>query len=187
MKTLNQHIQEKLIINQRFDEKLIINKNYKSVSYDFNDVKELYLIRFFLSDRMSVNIIDIKNIKMKYDNNYGSKCIVNGDFRLWKNCYYLNHVFKCDSANGTLYRDDGPYARYCDVLIHETLKGNFKKFVEYISKNPYETYSINDVFDILNIKCPEFENKYKKAEYDRIDNADDPIFMDKLKKSLNIK
>ena len=47
MKTLNQHIAEKLIINQRFDEKLIINKNYKSVSYDFNDVKELYLIRFF--------------------------------------------------------------------------------------------------------------------------------------------
>ena len=37
MKTLNQHIAEKLIIN----------KNYKSVSYDFNDVKELYLIRFF--------------------------------------------------------------------------------------------------------------------------------------------
>lgn len=37
MKTLNQHIQEKLIIN----------KNYKSVSYDFNDAKELYLIRFF--------------------------------------------------------------------------------------------------------------------------------------------
>ena len=187
MKSLNQYIKEKLIINQRFDEKLIINKNYKSVSYDFNDAKELYLIRFFLSERMSVNIIDIKNIKMKYDNNYGSKCIVNGDFRLWKNCYYLNHVFKCDSTNGTLYRDDGPYARYCDVLIHETLKGNFKKFVEYISKNPYETYSINDVFDILNIKCPEFENKYKKAEYDRIDNADDPIFMDKLKKSLNIK
>ena len=31
------------------------------------------------------------------------------------------------------------------------------------------------------------ENKYKKAEYDHYDNADDPIFMDKLKKSLNIK
>ena len=116
-----------------------------------------------------------------------SKCIVNGDFRLLKNCYYLNKVFKCDSANGTLYRDDGPYARYCDVLIHESLKGNFKKFVEYISKNPHETYSVNDIFDILNIKCPEFENKYKKAEYDHYDNADDPIFMDKLKKSFNIK
>ena len=180
MKTLNQHIQEKLIVN----------KNYKIVSYDFNDVKELYLIRFFLSERMAVNIIDIKNIKMKYDNNYDnydSKCIVNGDFRLWKNCYYLNDVFKCDSTNGTLYRDDGPYARYCDVLIHESLKGNFKKFIEYISKNPHEIYSVNDIFDILNIKCPEFENKYKKAEYDHYDNADDPIFMDKLKKSLNIK
>ena len=177
MKTLNQHIQEKLIVN----------KNYKSVSYDFSDAKELYLIRFFLSDRMAVNIIDIKNIKMTYDNNYNSKCIVNGDFRLLKNCYYLNTVFKCDSSNGTLYRDDGPYARYCDVLIHESLKGNFKKFIEYISKNPHEIYSVNDIFDILNIKCPEFENKYKKAEYDHYDHSDDPIFMDKLKKSLNIK
>ena len=177
MKTLNQHIQEKLIIN----------KNYKSVSYDFNDVKELYLIRFFLSGRMAVNIIDIKNIKMTYDKNYDIKCIVNGDFRLWKNCYYLNDVFKCDSTNGTLYRDDGLYSVFCDVLIHETLKGNFKKFVEYISKNPHETYSVYDIFDILNIKCPEFENKYKKVEYDHYDHADDPIFMDKLKKSFNIK
>ena len=149
--------------------------------------KNYILYDFFLSDRMAVNIIDIKNIKMTYDKNYNSKCIVNGDFRLLKNCYYLNTVFKCDSSNGTLYRDDGPYARYCDVLIHESLKGNFKKFVEYISKNPHETYSVNDIFDILNIKCPEFENKYKKAEYDHYDNADDPIFMDKLKKSLNIK
>lgn len=152
--------------------------------------KNYILYDFFLSERMAVNIIDIKNIKMKYDNNYDnydSKCIVNGDFRLWKNCYYLNDVFKCDSANGTLYRDDGPYARYCDVLIHQSLKGNFKKFIEYISKNPHEIYSVNDIFDILNIKCPEFENKYKKAEYDHYDNADDPIFMDKLKKSLNIK
>ena len=47
MKTSNQYIKEKLIINQQFDEKLIINKNYKSVSYDFNNAKELYLIRFF--------------------------------------------------------------------------------------------------------------------------------------------
>ena len=172
MKTLNQYIKEKLIVN----------KNYKSVSYDFNDVKELYLIRFFLSRRMAVNIIDIKNIKMKYDN----KCIVNGDFRLCKNCYYLNTVFKRDLTNGILYRVDGPYARYCDMLIHPSLKGNFKKFVEYISKNPHETYSADDIFDILNIKCPDFEKQFK-VEYDHYDNADDPIFMDKLKKSLDIK
>ena len=74
---------------------------------------------------------------MTYDKNHNSKCIVNGNFRLLKNCYYLN--------------------------------------------------TLNDIFDILNIKCPEFENKYKKVEYDHYDHADDPIFMDKLKKSLNIK
>ena len=40
-------------------------------------------------------------------------------------------------------------------------KVTLKKIVEYISKNPHETYSADDIFDILNIKCPEFENKYE--------------------------
>lgn len=31
MKTLSQHINERLIVNQRFDEKLIINQNYKNI------------------------------------------------------------------------------------------------------------------------------------------------------------
>ena len=95
MKTLNQHIQEKLIINQRFDEKLIINKNYKSVSYDFSNVKELYLVRFLKKKNKSENyitidIINVESIIIKDDNN----CILNGDFRISSNVYYLNHVFK---------------------------------------------------------------------------------------------
>ena len=32
MKSLHQHIEERLIINQRFDEKLIINKDYKNTT-----------------------------------------------------------------------------------------------------------------------------------------------------------
>ena len=31
MKSLTQHIEERLIVNQRFDEKLIINKDYTNV------------------------------------------------------------------------------------------------------------------------------------------------------------
>ena len=38
MKTLTQHIVEKLIINQRFDERLIINKNYKNV----DDIESMF-------------------------------------------------------------------------------------------------------------------------------------------------
>ena len=179
MKTLNQYIQEKLIVN----------KNYKSVSYDFSNVKELYLIRFIKNNKSKnyiiIDIINVKSIIIKDDND----CILNGDFRMSSNAYYLNHVFKCDSTNGTLYRDDGIgilHLVFCDVLIHESLKGNFKKFVEDVLNNPNKTYFADDVFDILNIECPEFEDKFN-VKYDYIYSADDPKFMKKLTKELNIK
>ena len=186
MKTLNQYIQEKLIINQRFDEKLIINKNYKSVSYDFSNVKELYLVRFLKNNNKSKNyiaidIINVESIIIKDDNN----CILNGDFKLKDNFFYLKMKFKCDLTNGILYKVDGLFSLYFDILIHPLLKDKFKKFVEDVINNPNKTYFADDVFDILNIECPEFEDKIN-VKYDRIDNADDPIFMDKLKKSLNI-
>ena len=102
MKTLNQYIQEKLIINQQFDEKLIINKNYKSVSYDFSNVKELYLVRFIKNNKSKnyiiINIINVESIIIKDDNN----CILNGDFKLKDNSFYLKMKFKCDSTNGIL-------------------------------------------------------------------------------------
>ena len=90
MKTLNQYIQEKLIINQRFNEKLIINKNYKSVSYDFSDVKELYLVRFFekknaeSQNYITIGIINVESIIIKDDD----ICILNGDFKLNDNAFY---------------------------------------------------------------------------------------------------
>ena len=61
MKTLNQHIQEKLIVN----------KNYKSVSYDFSNVKELYLVRFFKKNNkpenyITIDIINVESIIMNY-------------------------------------------------------------------------------------------------------------------------
>ena len=192
MKTLNQHIQEKLIINQRFDEKLIINKNYKSVSYDFSDVKELYLVRFLKNKNTSENyitidIINVESIIIKDDNN----CILNGDFKLKDDAFYLKMKFKCDLTNGILYRVDGLFSlylfsQYFEILIHPLLKDKFKKFVEDVLNNPDKTYFADDVFDILNIECPEFEDKIN-VKYDYIYSADDPKFMKKLAKELNIK
>ena len=192
MKTLNQHIQEKLIINQRFDEKLIINKNYKSVSYDFSDVKELYLVRFLKNKNTSENyitidIINVESIIIKDDNN----CILNGDFKLKDDAFYLKMKFKCDLTNGILYRVDGLFSlylfsQYFEILIHPLLKDKFKKFVEDVLNNPDKTYFADDVFDILNIECPEFEDKFN-VKYDYIYSADDPNFMKKLAKELNIK
>ena len=188
MKTLNQYIQEKLIINQRFDEKLIINKNYKSVSYDFSNVKELYLVRFFekknaeSQNYITIDIINVESIIIKDDD----ICILNGDFKLNDNAFYLKMKFKYDLINGILYRIDSLFHQYFDILIHPSLKDKFKKFVEDVLNNPDKTYFADDVFDILNIECPEFEDKIN-VKYDRIDNADDPIFMDKLVKELNIK
>ena len=175
MKTSNQHILETLIIN----------KNYKSVSYDFSDVKELYIIQFFPAiiskNRIKLNIIDIDNITMKDDNH----CIVNGNFRISKNAFFLKMSFKCDSTNGILYIVDPLSHQYCYLLIHQSLKDNFKDLVEYISKNTRKTYSIDDVFNILNIEHPEFEDKFK-VEYN-VDSGDDPIYnMQKLAKTLNI-
>lgn len=174
MKSLEQHL----------NEILLINKNYKSGLYDFNNVNELYIIRFFPSikskNRINLNIIDIDNITMKDDNH----CIVNGNFRISKNAFFLKMTFKCDSTNGILYRTDPLSHQYCYVLIHQSLKDNFKDLVEYISKNTHKTYSTDDVFNILNIEHPEFEDKFK-VEYD-VDLGDDPIYnMQKLPKSLN--
>ena len=187
MKTLGQHLNEKLIINQRFDEKLIINKNYKSVSYDFSNVKELYLVRFFKNNNKSKNyiaidIINVESIIIKDDNN----CILNGDFKLKDNSFYLKMKFKCDSTNGILYKVDGLFSLYFDILIHPLLKDKFKKFVEDVINNPDKTYFADDVFDILNIECLEFEDKFN-VKYDYIYSADNPKFMKKLAKALNIK
>ena len=176
MKTLNQHIQEKLIIN----------KNYKSVSYDFSDVKELYLVRFLKKKTISENyitidIINVESIIIKDNDN----CILNGDFKLKDNAFYLKMKFKCDSTNGILYRVYGLFSLYFDILIHPLLKDKFKKFVEDVLNNPDKTYFADDVFDILNIECPEFEDKFN-VKYDYIYSADDPTFMKKLAKELNI-
>ena len=187
MKTLGQHLNEKLIINQRFDEKLIINKNYKSVSYDFSNVKELYLVRFFkknivMQNCITIDIINVESIIIKDDD----ICILNGDFKLNDNAFYLKMKFKYDLINGILYRIDSLFHQYFDILIHPSLKDNFKKFVEDVLNNPDKTYFVDDVFDILNIECPEFEDKFN-VKYDYIYSVYNPKFMKKLAKALNIK
>lgn len=171
-------------LSQRIDEKLVINKNYKSVLYDFNDVEELYLIRFRNAKTekyIQIDIVDINKITMKNDNN----CVVDGELML-SNAHYLNCEFKYDLKNGILYRIDNLFKRHYDILLHQSLKENFKKFVEDIFDDPDKKYFPDEVFNILDIECPEFEEKFN-VEYDYVEATDKPIFMGKLARLLNIK
>ena len=80
MKTLNQHIQEKLIINQRFDEKLIINKDYRDNTIVVKSFDEL---RKIINDRydklgpgteqnpIDFNDIDVSNLDSFCKNKVG--------------------------------------------------------------------------------------------------------------------
>lgn len=171
-------------LSQRIEEKLVINKSYKDASYDFNDVNELYLIRFkdIKSEKyIQIDIIDINKITMKDDNT----CIVSGEFML-SNAHYVTCEFEYDSKNGILYRIDNMFHSHYDILLHQSLKDNFKKFVQEALNNPDRTYFADEVFNILNIEFPELDNKFD-AEYDSIATTDNPIFMEKLARYLNIK
>ena len=73
-----------------------------------------------------------------------------------------------------------------DILLHQSLKDNFKKFVQEVFNDPERTYFADEIFDILNIEFPELDNKFD-AEYDYVETADNPIYMEKLARRLNIK
>lgn len=85
-------------LSQRIEERLLINRNYKC-TYDFSDVKELYLIRFrdVESNYIQIDIVDINKIKIKDDETF----TVSGEFML-SHAHYLNCEFKYDSKNGIL-------------------------------------------------------------------------------------
>ncbi len=171
-------------LTQRISEKLLINKNYKDASYDLDDVTELYLIRFrdIKSEKcIQIDIVDINKIIMN-DNN---TCIVSGELVL-SNAHYLNCKFEYDSNNGILYRIDNMFHKHYDILLHQSLKDNFKKFVREVFNDPERTYFADEVFNILDIEFPELDDKFD-AEYDYIETADNPIYMEKLARLLNIK
>lgn len=77
------------------------------------------------------------------------------------------------------------FHRHYDILLHQSLKDNFKKFVQEVFNDPERSYFADEVFNILNIECPEFEDKFN-VEYDYIETTDNPIYMEKLARFLNI-
>lgn len=171
-------------LTQRISEKLLVNKNYKSPYYDFSNVMELYLIRFNTAkpeNCIQIDIVDINKIKMKDDDT----CTVSGELIL-SNAHYLNCEFEYDSKNGILYRIDNMFRMHYDILLHQSLKDNFKKFVQEVFNDPERTYFADEVFNILNIEYQELDDKFN-AEYDYIENVDNPIYMEKLARRLNIK
>lgn len=178
MKTLSQHISEKLIIN----------KNYKSVSYDFNDVKELYLIRFNVAKTykyINIDMVDVRDIIIPKNNDIYN---VSGLLTLLQ-ARYFECEFDADNVNGILlFHHKNEYydgVRHFDILLHPSLKENFKKLVQNCFDNHDEKYFPNDIFKILNIECPKFEDQFN-VEYDYIATAYNPTFMEKLARHFNI-
>ena len=85
MKSLNQYIQEKLIINQRFDEKLIINKNYRDntiVVKTFDELRKIIDDRYKkLGAGTEQNPIDFNDVDVS---NLDSFCNSNRDIGLFE-------------------------------------------------------------------------------------------------------
>ena len=130
---------------------------------------------------IQIDIIDINNVTLKDDDT----CTVSGEFIL-SNAHYVNCKFDYDSKNGILSRIDNMFHSHYDILLHQSLKDNFKKFVKEVFNDPDRTYFADEVFNILNIEYQELDDKFN-AEYDYIENVDNPIYMEKLARRLNIK
>ena len=178
MKTLLQHIKERLIINK--DLKIVDD-------FYFDDAKELYLVRFDIISKslncIQIDVINVREIVMHENNIYN----VSGQFML-SQAHYYDCEFDADVTNGILLfsskYNNGDDVHF-DVLLHPSLKENFKKLVQNCFDDPDERYFPDEVFKILNIKCPKIPEKYN-IEFDGINQAYIPEDMRKLAKHFNI-
>ena len=78
--SLNEYLNEKLIINQRFDEKLTINKNYNQYTYapkSFNELRKIIEQRYdeqgsgTENNPIDFNDVDVSNIDSFNNGNIG--------------------------------------------------------------------------------------------------------------------
>ena len=149
MKSLNQYIQEKLIINQRFDEKLIINKNYRDNTIVVKSFDEL---RKIIEDRydklgpgteqipIDFNDIDVSNLQYFYNNedkgifeytkfkyidiSYWNVSNVKSMFAIFAGCNELESVGDISDWNVSNVRNKDIMFLYCP--IKDEYKPKFK-------------------------------------------------------------
>lgn len=117
MKTLIQHIEEKLIINQRFDEKLIINKNFKSgINLDeLVDKEKSHLFKNVSLDSYRLNISSI-HYTLKWSS---LKDVVELDPEYVKKCLTDNNLYDKDCEAMYIPQIDYTYIKGIDTDMLE--------------------------------------------------------------------
>ena len=112
MKSLTQHIEERLIINQRFDEKLIINKDYKNVENSLLELaKKIGSVSQNIKGRVTKNEIRYNWLWLTY-NGMALDTLLNFDNEI------LDNINKYDKSNSLTYSKNYPSG----LGIHNTLK-----------------------------------------------------------------
>ena len=92
MKSLTQHIEERLITNQRFDEKLIINKDYKNVEHSLLELaKKIGSVSQNIKGRVTKNEIRYNWLWLTY-NGMALDTLLNFDNEI------LNNINKYDKS-----------------------------------------------------------------------------------------
>ena len=112
MKSLHQHIKERLITNQRFDEKLIINKDYKNVEHPLLELaKKIGSVSQNMKGRVTKNEIRYNWLWLTY-NGMALNTLLDFDDEI------LNNINKYDKSNSLTY------SKYysSDLGIHKMLK-----------------------------------------------------------------
>lgn len=112
MKSLTQHIEERLITNQRFDEKLIINKDYKNVDHSLLELaKKIGSVSQNIKGRVTKDTIRYNWLWLTY-NGMALDTLLNFDNEI------LNNINKYDKSNSLTYSKNYPSG----LGIHKMLK-----------------------------------------------------------------
>lgn len=165
MKTLTQHVAEKLIIN----------KNYSSdnaIDYLDSNINEFYLIRLYPDDKyIYIDIITKPRIVLVVDKPDKKIYGLTGDFLLC-DARYTQAAFKYDS-HGFLFRWNTSFQNRYDLLLHPFYASEFKKFVESFDKKYGVTYFVDEIFDMFNLDYDSIPDELKNKEYPLSDDMND--------------
>lgn len=102
MKSLTQHIEERLIINQRFDEKLIINKDYKNADHSLLELaKKIGSVSQNIKGKVTKDTIRYNWLWPTY-NGMALDTLLNFDNEI------LNNINKYDNSKSLTYSKNYP-------------------------------------------------------------------------------
>lgn len=170
MKTLNQHITEKLIINKNFNWRKIDKSEYENANH-------LVSIKIRDREQITVNIIKIDNI---FVSSKSDTISFKGD-DVFNNGYW--NMTSCEYYGDALYYTSTSTHQYNYIILPlsyiKTYQNNFFKL--FSSNN---TITLEDINNSLYIDCGKyFENKFKNTiDYDDffVLNQNNSVKIDKI-------